>query len=102
MSDFMTFFRERNSNVPPTLTPRDILWNFPDAEVLNLSAITVQGSVLAPWADVVFTNGNIDGSMIAKNVTGRGEFHDFLFRHELECPPVDDGGGPGGPALEGR
>jgi choice-of-anchor A domain-containing protein len=61
-----------------------VLYNFYNATSLTISGIGVRGSLLAPRADVNFS-GNIDGTLIAKNLTGQGESHLFLFQGEL--PP---------------
>ena len=53
-----------------------VIFNFIDATLLSLSGIGVQGSILAPNADVVGNNGNIDGTLIAKSFRGSLEFHD--------------------------
>ncbi|MFN3919306.1 MAG: choice-of-anchor A family protein [Methylohalobius sp.] len=76
------FFRKVDSNwlrVPDnsdsfrhdgSLTRR-VLFNFFSAEALAIHAIGVKGSILAPWADVVFYDGHIDGQLIAKSLRGQ-------------------------------
>jgi choice-of-anchor A domain-containing protein/uncharacterized repeat protein (TIGR01451 family) len=54
-----------------------VLFNFPDAASLTMAGISVQGSVLAPGADVTFSNGNLEGTLVAGTLTGSGEFHNF-------------------------
>jgi choice-of-anchor A domain-containing protein/uncharacterized repeat protein (TIGR01451 family) len=54
-----------------------VLFNFPNATSLTLAGISVQGSVLAPGADVTFNNGNLEGTLVAGSLTGSGEFHNF-------------------------
>jgi choice-of-anchor A domain-containing protein len=88
LSNFQTFFNEPNQQNNPLGTPRDVLWNFPEATQLVIQGFGVKGSLLAPFADVEFNNGHIDGSMIAGSVSGDGEFHHVLFRHDLTCPPA--------------
>ena len=63
-----------------------VLYNFHNATTLGISGIGVRGSLLAPRADVNFGYGNIDGTLIAKNLTGPGESHLFPFQGEL--PPI--------------
>jgi len=64
-----------------------ILWNFFEANtLLNIEAIGVQGSVLAPWADIMFTNCSVDGSLIALSLSGDGEPHNKLFKGEIPVP----------------
>jgi choice-of-anchor A domain-containing protein len=56
-------------------SPETTLWNLPQARTVDLSAIDFQGSMLAPWADVVFHNGQFNGSLFADNITGTGQFN---------------------------
>ena len=63
-----------------------VLYNFSNASTLGMSGIGVLGSLLAPRADVNFGYGNIDGTLIANNITGPGESHHFLFQGNL--PPI--------------
>ncbi|MBB5350073.1 choice-of-anchor A domain-containing protein [Haloferula luteola] len=56
-----------------------VLYNFYEATSLSISGISVQGSVLAPLADVSFGNGNVEGQLIAGNLTGNGEAHNDPF-----------------------
>lgn len=68
----------------------NVLYNFYQATNLSVSAISVQGSVLAPLADLYFTNANIEGQVIVNNwvmpagVTA-GEIHDYLL---YSCPEL--------------
>ncbi|MEQ9548725.1 MAG: PEP-CTERM sorting domain-containing protein [Coleofasciculus sp. G3-WIS-01] len=53
-----------------------VLFNFVDATQLNSTGFSWQGSVLAPLAEYnEFSNGHINGQMIARSITGNGEFH---------------------------
>lgn len=53
-----------------------VLFNFVDATQLNSTGFSWQGSVLAPLAEYnEFSNGHINGQMIAKSIKGNGEFH---------------------------
>jgi choice-of-anchor A domain-containing protein len=69
------------------LTAADVLFNLPNATSVTMSAMSLQGSLLAPDATVNFTNGNIDGSLIADNLNSTtyqdGEFEDGLFAGAL-------------------
>jgi len=60
-----------------------VLFNFQDATTLTLGGIGFLGSILAPKADVNFNNGNMTGTMIAKSLTGNGEFHLATFQGDL-------------------
>ncbi|TVQ58808.1 MAG: choice-of-anchor A family protein [Phycisphaerales bacterium] len=67
---------------------RDILFNFYEADTLNMSSVGVKGSVFAPFADVIFNNGSMDGSLVASSLTGTGEFHHRQFRGDLPQIPA--------------
>jgi choice-of-anchor A domain-containing protein len=58
-----------------------IIWNFYNATTLNLSGNVLEGSVLAPLADVTKAVNNIEGQVIAKSYTqnGSGETHVATF-----------------------
>ncbi|WP_209445896.1 choice-of-anchor A family protein, partial [Paenibacillus etheri] len=59
------------------LNSKKILFNFSQATYLDMAGINVMGSVLAPYADVDFINGQINGTLVAASLTGTGggEFH---------------------------
>jgi choice-of-anchor A domain-containing protein len=63
-----------------------VLYNFYEATTLTIAGITVQGSVLAPLANVSFTNGNLEGTLIANSVSGNGEYHNHKFQGTLPIP----------------
>ena len=65
-----------------------VIFNFINAELLTLSGISVQGTILAPNAHVDGNNGNLEGTLIADSFSGSLEFHDNKF--------TDLGGGGGG------
>jgi len=67
-----------------------ILWNFPDATVVQVNnGATLEGTLFAPNADVSWQAGqNIEGNVIAQQFThagGGSEVHDFAFNAELQC-----------------
>jgi choice-of-anchor A domain-containing protein len=62
---------------------QNILYNFYEATQLSSSSFSFQGSVLAPKADYNFTNGNLEGTLIAKSVSGNGEYHNYQFQGNL-------------------
>ena len=66
------------------VTRQDVLFNLPDATSLNISGVSVQGSILAPKAHVWFTNGNIEGTLVANSIAGSGQFHLYPLNHD--CP----------------
>jgi choice-of-anchor A domain-containing protein len=47
-----------------------VLYNFTNATSLSFSSLAFEGTLLAPLATVSFTNGRIDGSLIAANFLG--------------------------------
>jgi len=59
----------------------DILFNFYQATSLSIQSVF--GSILAPYADITYTNGQVDGTVIANSIGGplyrTGEFHDDFF-----------------------
>jgi choice-of-anchor A domain-containing protein len=61
----------------------NILYNFYDADQLTIHNIAVQGSILAPDADVAFNSGQINGTLIAGSLTGTGQSNLVLFDHDL-------------------
>ncbi len=61
---------------------QDILWNFSEAASLtvqgtSVEGISVEGSVLAPYAAVSFSNGNIEGTLVAAALSGNGELQNY-------------------------
>lgn len=46
----------------------NILFNFVDADFLTLHSVGVKGSVLAPYAELSFYNGHVDGNVIANSL----------------------------------
>ena len=54
-----------------------VLFNFAQYTSLTIASVGVAGSVLAPRAAVTFTSGSIDGTLVAKSLTGGGELHHF-------------------------
>jgi choice-of-anchor A domain-containing protein len=69
------------------LDAEHILYNAFDAGTVNMSGIGLEGSLLAPGASVNFASGDIDGSIIANNLSGQGESHLHLFDGSLPTPP---------------
>jgi len=80
-----------NDGQPDFLFPDNlILYNFYEATALNIAGIEVHGSILAPWADVLFSNGHIEGNLIAQSLLGTGEAHNELFNGNLPNHPVPE------------
>lgn len=83
-----------------------ILFNFFEADSLLMEAIGVKGSVLAPFADLSFYDGHIDGNLIVEDwlwepapgpaaydatragIGGRrtGQVNDYAFRGQVPVP----------------
>ena len=63
---------EKSSRHDGSLT-QDILFNFYEAETLKLHEIGMKGSILAPWADIAFYNGHLDGNLIGASLRGHPE-----------------------------
>jgi choice-of-anchor A domain-containing protein len=52
-----------------------VLFNFVDATSITANGFGFWGTVLAPNADVSFSNGSFDGGFYAKSFTGYAEGH---------------------------
>ena len=77
----------KNQNVSGTM--KYIIWNFPNATTLNIEGnATIEGSVLAPNADVTKTvnQSNLEGQLIAKSYfQSGGEMHHYPFEGTPDC-----------------
>ena len=65
---------------------RKILWNFYEATSITMSNISLQGSLLAPNAELKAVSGNIQGNVVVQsftpndgNLANHTELHDFPF-----------------------
>jgi len=67
---------------------QQVIFNFFEAENIQISNIAVEGSILAPKAHVHFISGQQNGQMIAKSVEGQAQFNNSLFVGNI---PVDQG-----------
>ncbi|MFC1523318.1 collagen-binding domain-containing protein [Thermodesulfobacteriota bacterium] len=65
----------------------NILFNFFEAEDLDIHNIGFKGSILAPLADITFNSAHIDGTMIAQTMFGSGQYNDHLFDHDVQPVP---------------
>lgn len=65
-----------------------VLFNFYEAETLSVYGISVEGSILAPMADIIRAEGVIQGQLIAKSMTGS------LQQNLNPYAPYNPGGGP--------
>lgn len=76
-------FDDLNTDGTGKTDKQRVLFNFYTATSLAISGISVKGSILAPNAAVTFGNGNVEGNLIARELTGSGEAHNFLFSGSL-------------------
>lgn len=61
-----------------------VIFNMAQAETIFMSGISLQGTLLAPRAELNFENGNAEGQTIVWNLTtGGGEYHPYYFEG---CP----------------
>lgn len=67
-----------------------VLYNFHQATTLSINSIAVQGSVLAPWANVNFIGGQLNGTLISQSVMGIGQANLALFQGNLPVQPTPE------------
>lgn len=79
-------FQDLNGDGTGLVGRQNVIYNFNQATSLTLGGVSVQGSILAPNATVNFNNGNIEGQLIAGNLIGSGEAHNYLFQGNLPAP----------------
>ncbi|MFL5345208.1 MAG: choice-of-anchor A family protein [Hyalangium sp.] len=63
-----------------------ILYNFVDATSITANGYGFWGTVLAPYANVNFSNGSFDGGIYAKSMTGNAEGHINPLNDRTLCP----------------
>jgi choice-of-anchor A domain-containing protein len=55
-----------------------IIYNFPTATTLTVSGVAVEGSLFAPNATVNFTNGTMNGTLVAGSLTDQnGQYNNY-------------------------
>jgi len=64
----------------------NVLYNFYEATNLSISGIDIRGTILAPFADLNFPSGVVNGQVIVKSMSGSGQFNLTLFQGNI---PVD-------------
>lgn len=52
-----------------------VLFHFPDATSLYIGNITVEGSIIAPQANVIYSAGQVMGQLIALSLYSQGQFN---------------------------
>ncbi len=65
----------------------NILWNFYQAETVQLGASNFMGSILAMSADVTL-NSTLDGAIGAKSLYTNRQIHDYNFKTPLNPVPI--------------
>lgn len=65
-----------------------VLFNFADATTLTIDGTEVLGSVLAPKADIAFTNGQVRGQIFGMALNGNGRAADQPFTGTLPAVSV--------------
>jgi len=68
------------------ITPDRIFYNFYEATSLSVHDIQIEGTVLAPLADLNFPHGLIEGQVVANSSNGAGQFNNLPFSG---CLPVE-------------
>jgi choice-of-anchor A domain-containing protein len=63
-----------------------VLYNFVDATSITASGFGFWGTLLAPHADITFTDGSFDGGIYAKSLTGNAAGHINPLNDHLLCP----------------
>ncbi len=71
------------------VTQNNVIFNFNAAQTLALASIAFNGTILAPYATVTGTWGQLNGQIIANSLGGTMELHDVLFAGTL---PTGGGG----------
>ena len=82
-------------NVGFNFNADDVLWNL--YGVSNITMGSFSGSILAPTASVNFSSGNLNGTLVALNLSGGGELHNYSFDHTITTTPT--GGGSQGAVV---
>ena len=67
------------------ITRDHVLFNFNQATSLMMSEISIEGTIIAPHADVSFPTGMLNGHLVANSFTGAGQFNYAPF---TGCLPV--------------
>jgi choice-of-anchor A domain-containing protein len=68
----------------------NVLFNFYEAETLNLYNIGIYGSILAPLADITAGYGQINGTVIANSWTGTMQVNNKPFDGDMPPAPVPE------------
>ncbi len=64
----------------------NVLYNFYEATTLTIFGIDIRGSILAPFADLHFASGVVNGQVICNSMHGSGQFNLALFCGHIPLP----------------
>lgn len=67
-------FQDFEVNLDGGIDESHVYFVFPTTTTLTITRVGVQGSVIAPNADGLFTNAHIEGSFFGLSINGDGEF----------------------------
>src|SRR5262245_50056964 len=75
------------------VSKENVILNFPQATKVTFQGIGIFANVLAPRAHIEFSNGQLNGTMIADSWNGQGQINfnpEFQppFDHPCTCPPL--------------
>ena len=74
------------------VSKENVILNFPQATTLTFQGIGIFGNVLAPWAHVEFSNGQLNGTLVACSMAGYGQINFVPTAPPPEepcgCPPL--------------
>lgn len=71
----------------------NVLFNFYEATALTLTKIGIEGSILAPYANIIANNGQMNGTIMANSWNGNMELHNVPFDSTTPGPnPVPEPG----------
>lgn len=63
-----------------------VIWNFHQATSINTNSRRFAGAILAPYADMNAGSGNLEGSVVVKNLVNAGEIHNPVFSLSNKTP----------------
>ena len=81
-----------NGSAAPSAAHGGVLFNYPEATVVQTNNIAMLGSLLAPQAALTINGGGINGVGGAASVLQQngGEFHNFTFTGDIPFNPVPE------------
>ena len=62
----------------------NVIYNFFEADTVNIGGIAVKGSILAPFANLFFTSGQINGNVICHDITSEGQINYSYFNGNVQ------------------